>query len=143
MATQPSTPQGNTARVQPESFRARRLSASLIVKDLEASLAWYRDVVGFIIGQRHERGGVLNAVTLKAGAVQILLARDDGAKGLNRVKGQGMSLQFTTVQSVDDLAARVRTRGGVLESEPADTPWGTRVFRVKDPDGFTLVITSE
>jgi hypothetical protein len=30
----------------------------------------------------------------------------------------------------------------VLESEPADA-WGARVFRLRDPDGFKLVISSE
>jgi uncharacterized glyoxalase superfamily protein PhnB len=33
--------------------------------------------------------------------------------------------------------------GGTLASEPTDMPWGQRVFRVKDPDGFVLVIASE
>ena len=34
------------------------------------------------------------------------------------------------------LAARIKTRGGALESEPADV-WGVRrAFRLRDPDGF-------
>jgi uncharacterized glyoxalase superfamily protein PhnB len=85
----------------------------------------------------------VRAVSLKAGAVQLLIGQDDGAKGLNRVKGEGFSLQITTAQSVDQIAARIKTLGGTLLSEPADTPWGTRMFRVRDPDGFTLVISSE
>jgi uncharacterized glyoxalase superfamily protein PhnB len=28
-------------------------------------------------------------------------------------------------------------------SEPVDTPWGVRMFRVRDPDGFRLTISSE
>lgn len=133
----------STERVHPESFRARSLAASLTVKDLQASLAWYCDVVGFTVDRRHERGGALRAVSLKAGAVQILIGQDDGAKGLNRVKGEGFSLQLTTAQSIDAIADRIRACGGTLESEPADTSWGTRMFRLRDPDGFTLVITSE
>lgn len=128
-------------RTQPESFRARALTASLTVKDIHASLAWYRDVIGFVVGQQHEREGALRAVSLKAGAVQLLIGQDDGAKGANRVKGQGFSLQLTTTQDVDQLAERVKAHGVTLDAEPADTRWGTRMFRVKDPDGFTLVIT--
>lgn len=129
-------------RAQPESFRARSLNASLTVKDLEKSLAWYRDVVGFTVSQRHEREGQLVAISLKAGSVELLIGRDDGARGWDRVKGEGMSLQIATTQSVDELAARIKAHGGTLVTEPADMPWGVRAFRVQDPDGFKFVFSS-
>ena len=130
-------------RGQPESFRARSLAASLTVNDLQASLAWYCDVVGFTVGKQHERDGAVRAVELKAGVVRLLIGQDDFAKGKDRVKGAGFSLQFTTAQAIDDVAMRVKDAGGTLLSEPMDMPWGARVFRVKDPDGFILVISSE
>ncbi len=130
-------------RAQPESFRGRTLSASLTASDLEKSLAWYRDVMGFTVDRRHEREGKLYAVSLKAGDVRLLLGQDDGAKGWDRTKGAGFSLRITTVQDIDGLAKRVTERGGTLDMEPTDTRWGTRLFRLKDPDGFTLVISSE
>lgn len=133
---------GETPRAQPESLRGRELSASLTVKDIRTSLAWYRDVVGFTVRQEFERAGTLRAVSLKAGSVSILLTQDDGAKGLDRVKGDGFSLQITTAQNVDEIANRIKQRGGVLESDPTDA-FGARVFRMKDPDGFRLVISSE
>lgn len=126
-----------------ESFRAHKLSVSLSVNDLQKSLAWYRDVVGFTEGERYERDGSLKAVVLEAGDIQILIGQDDGAKGVNRTKGQGMSFQFTTNQSIDDIANRIKANGGALESEPIDTPWGARTFRLSDPDGFRFVISSE
>jgi uncharacterized glyoxalase superfamily protein PhnB len=129
-------------RAQPESFRGRALSASLTVNDLQKSLAWYRDVAGFTVDQQYEREGKVMAVALKAGDVRILIGQDNGAKGWERVKGEGFSLMITTVQDVDELAARVKERGGTLESEPADMPWGARVFRVSDPDGFKIAISS-
>ena len=131
-----------TERAQPESFRARELGASLTVRDLEKSLEWYTDVLGFTVDRKHEREGILFAVSLKAGAVRVLITRDNGAKGADRVKGEGFSLMFTTAQDVDALAARVKARGGTLASEPADA-FGARVFRIVDPDGFRLVISSE
>ena len=129
-------------RAQPESFRARELGASLTVRDLETSLAWYTDILGFTIDRKHEREGILFAVSLKAGAVRVLITRDNGATGVERVKGEGFSLMFTTAQDVDQLAARVKARGGTLASEPADA-FGARVFRIVDPDGFRLVVSSE
>jgi uncharacterized glyoxalase superfamily protein PhnB len=125
-----------------EPFTARELAASLTVRELSRSLAWYRDVVGFTVEREHERDGVLRAVSLRAGAVRLLLGQDDGAKGWERAKGEGFSLQLTTTQSIDDVARGIRERGGTLESEPADAPWGPRFFRLRDPDGFRLTISS-
>lgn len=142
MSNDPVATEGGIHRAQPESFRARTLSASLTVKDLATSLAWYRDVVGFTVDKEHERGGKLRAVSLSAGTVKILIGQDDGAKGLDRVKGEGFSLRMTTAQDIDELANRIKDRGGILDSEPADV-FGTRVFRLHDPDGFRLVISAE
>ena len=125
-----------------DALDGRTLSASLTVNDLPKSVAWYRDAVGFTVDQEHARDGSLRAVSLKAGAVRILLGQDDGAKGTDRIKGKGFSLHIATAQDVDAIAARVRAHGTALASEPADTPWGMRAFRVRDPDGFMLVISS-
>jgi uncharacterized glyoxalase superfamily protein PhnB len=123
-------------------FLGRALSASLTVKDLPKSLAWYHEVVGFTIDRKHERDGKLRAVSLSAGDVRILIGQDDGAKGWDRVKGEGFSLQITTDQNVDEMATRIKELGGTLELEPMDVPWGARVFRLRDPDGFKLTISS-
>jgi len=130
-------------RSLPESFRGRSLQASLTVTDVEKSLAWYRKVLGFTVDQRHERDGRLAAVSLKAGAVRILLNQDDGAKGLDRVKGEGFSLMITTTQDINEYARSVKAKGGVLDLEPTDMPWGARVFRIRDPDGYRFAISTE
>ena len=139
----PVTNMAEVKRVQPESFRAREMTASLTVKDLGKSLAWYRDSLGFTVDREIERDGKVRAIALKAGAIRILLNQDDGARGVDRVKGEGFSLQFITSQSVDEIADRIKEHGGSLETEPADMPWGVRSFRVRDPDGFKFAISSE
>ena len=122
---------------------ARSLSASLTVRDLATSLAWYCDVVGFTAEERFERNGSLMSVRVRAGDVRILLNQDDGAKGLDRPKGDGFSLMLTLASGVDGLAEAIKRRGGTLVTEPVDTPWGARVFRVQDPDGFRYAISSQ
>jgi predicted enzyme related to lactoylglutathione lyase len=49
---------------------------------------------------------------------------------------------ITTAQNVDEIANRIKAQGGTLASEPADMPWGARVFRVQDPDGFRIAFSS-
>jgi uncharacterized glyoxalase superfamily protein PhnB len=122
-------------------LEATILSASLTVTDVQASLAWYRDVLGFTVARTFDRAGTLFAASLRAGAVPILLTQDNGAEGSDRQKGQGMSLQLTTSQDIDQLARGIHERGGVLDTEPADV-MGARVFRLRDPDGFRLTISS-
>lgn len=117
-------------------LQGQSLQASLTVKDLEKSVAWFTEALGFSISRRIERDGQLRAVAVEAGNVRLLLNKDDGAKGWDRTKGDGMSLQITTDQDVDAIAKRITDHGWALDTEPADMPWGARAFRVRDPDGF-------
>lgn len=132
----------STNPAETESLRGSNLSASLTVKDLQKSLGWYRDVVGFAVDRKIERDGKLRGVGLRAGQVRITINQDDGAKGWDRVKGEGFSLYVTTDQSIDEIAKGIKERGGHLDSEPADMPWGSRIFRLRDPDGFKVTIAS-
>lgn len=142
MSTSLSVADDTAEHARGGSFRASSLAASLTVQDLQKSLAWHRDVVGFTVDRELEREGKLLSVALRAGDVRILLNQDDGAKGLDREKGAGFSLMITTAQDVDGMARRIRENGGSLASEPAEVPWGGRAFRLQDPDGFRLAISS-
>jgi uncharacterized glyoxalase superfamily protein PhnB len=142
MSTNSSVPDGSSKRVESEPLLARTLSASLTVRDVQKSLAWYQEVVGFTVDRRYERDGKLRAVALKAGDALLLIGQDDGAKGWDRVKGEGLSLTITTDQNIDAIAHRIKELGGTLEAEPADMPSGGRIFRLQDPDGFKFAISS-
>ena len=60
--------------------------------------------------------------------------------GRERQKGVGSRLHLSTAQDIDRLAAEIKARGGTLDQEPTDMPWGQRVFMITDPDGFKLSI---
>jgi uncharacterized glyoxalase superfamily protein PhnB len=122
------------------NFEAQSLAVSLTVNDLPASAEWYSNVLGFKEEQRHERDGKLRAVHLSAGQIRVLLNQEDGAKGWDRKKGQGMSIYITTQQSIDDIAAQAKSNGATLDVEPQDMPWGVRMIALHDPNGFKLVI---
>lgn len=123
---------------RPETLRLRSITPSFTVNDIQASLAWYRDVLGFLVGQEMKHDGKLMGAVLKAGAAEIYLIQDDFAKGRDRRKGVGFRLYCNTAQDVDQLAAAITARGGVLAEPPKDQPWGVRDFAVTDPDGFLI-----
>ena len=125
----------------PEPLHGDTLDASLTVANLERSAAWYTTILGFAVDRRHERDGKLIAVSLKAGAVRLLLSQDDGTKGLNRTRGDALSLRITTRQDIDALAASIKAQGVTLDTDPMSAH-GYRIFRLHDPDGFRFTISS-
>ena len=104
-------------------------------------MTWYRDVLGFTVEREFQRDGKLMAVSLRAGSVRVLLTQEDGSRGADRVKGEGFSLQFTTPQDINALAARATAAGAQLDTPPFEA-YGVRAFRLRDPDGFRLAISS-
>jgi uncharacterized glyoxalase superfamily protein PhnB len=129
-------------RRKPESLRLRSVAPSLVASDIQRSLAWYRDVLGFTLEDEWREGTELRGVTLKAGATTFMITQDDWAKGRDRVKGVGFRLYCITAQDIDRLAAAIEARGGTLASQPITQPWGMRDFSVVDPDGFRISISS-
>ena len=123
------------------ALTAQSLEVSLTVADARRSANWYRDALGFSLDREFEREGKLRAVSLRAGSARILLSQDDGFKGADRIKGEGFSIQITTSQPIDDIASRAKKAGVVLDTEPTDA-FGARVFRLRDPDGFRIVVSS-
>jgi uncharacterized glyoxalase superfamily protein PhnB len=129
-------------RKQPETLRLRHVMPALTVDDLQASIAWYRDVLGFIVAEEYKREDQVMGVRLRAGTVELMLGQDDFAKGRDRQKGAALRFYCTTAQDIDQLAAGIQQRGGQLAQEPKDQPWGTRDFAVVDPDGFNISIST-
>jgi uncharacterized glyoxalase superfamily protein PhnB len=113
------------------------------VNDVEKSLAWYRDVLGFVVQKRWENQGKLEGVEMLAGRVLFMIGQDDWKKGRDRVKGEGFRLYCETEQDVDHLAQQIKARGGTLLQEPRDEPWGARALAVEDPDGFKITISRD
>ncbi len=130
-------------RQQPESLRLRSMAASFTVSDLDRSVAWYRDVLGFVVGERWVDGGKIRGIQMKAGSCDIMLGQDDFAKGRDRTKGAGFRLWVATVQDIIAVAARVKAKGWTLEREPSETPWGDWAFALSDPDGFKITVIQE
>lgn len=129
-------------RKKPETLRLRTVSPSLTVQDLEASMAFYRDVLGFVVVSTHQEEGGYQGAELKAGSIHLYLSQDDFAKGRERKKGVGFRLWCVTTQDLDELAADIEARGGKLSQPITERSWGGRDFAVVDPDGFALTFAN-
>jgi catechol 2,3-dioxygenase-like lactoylglutathione lyase family enzyme len=127
-------------RHSPETLRLRGFTPGFTVNDLERSLAFYTQVLGFVISERWVHEGLVLGVMLKAGKSELGLSQDDWKKGRDRRKGEAVRIWCETAQDVDALAARVKAAGHALAEEPHDPAWGGRAFSVDDPDGFHLTI---
>ena len=125
-------------------INATTLGASITCKDIEASIRFYRDAIGFAVLQTYENEGKVAGAVVGAGECRIVLNQDDGKLGWDRIKGLGFYLQINVADSrdVDAAAARIKAAGGALLDEPADRPWGARMFQFKDPDGFKLGVST-
>jgi uncharacterized glyoxalase superfamily protein PhnB len=125
-----------------EALQISTIAPGFTVDDLQKSITFY-EALGFTIDERWEENGKLLGVMLRAGKNQIGLNQDDWKKGRDRKKGVGMRVFMSTTQNVDGIAARAKSAGIKLDSEPHDTEWKTRAFEVTDPTGFLLTISSE
>jgi catechol 2,3-dioxygenase-like lactoylglutathione lyase family enzyme len=130
-------------RRERETLRLRSFEPTFTVNDIERSVRFYTDVLGFIVIEQMSDGAKLQGVLLKAGICKLGLSQDDWAKGRDRKKGEGMRLWCDTVQDLDALAVRIRAAGGRLSDEPKNQPDGERSISVTDPDGFHLTIYRE
>ncbi len=137
-ASKKGSPVRPGARRQPETLRLRKIAPSFTATDLQRSIAFYRDVLGFVIGEEWREDGALAGCEIHAGSVTFMLGQDDFAKGRDRQKGLGTRVWCHTAQDLDRLAAEIKARGGSLDQEPQDMPWGDRAFMITDPDGFKL-----
>src|SRR5437867_8772258 len=72
------------------SLALSEASPSFTVNDLEKSLAWYRDVLGFGVEETwKDDAKKVIGVSLRAGDVSFMIGQDDWKKGRDRKKGEG------------------------------------------------------
>lgn len=131
------------SRGKPESLRLRDLSAGLTVNDLQQSIRFYTEGLGFFVEEEWKgQDGTVRGVRLRAGRCDLNLSQDDFARGRDRKKGVGVRLWFSTIQNLDELAERARSAGITLDHEPEEMSWGQRVMALTDPDGYQISIAN-
>jgi catechol 2,3-dioxygenase-like lactoylglutathione lyase family enzyme len=131
------------------SVEYRSICALLQVFDMPASLAFYRDTLGFEIAQAappldQVRGDDFDWVWLRRDGANLMLntAYDPDAvrpptPDPARVAAHDDTGLFIACPDVESVYDHLRARGITVEP-PKVAPYGMRQLYVKDPDGFTV-----
>jgi catechol 2,3-dioxygenase-like lactoylglutathione lyase family enzyme len=115
----------------------------VIVHDPDQALSFYRDTLGLEL--RNDVGkGDFRWITIGAASqpsVAIVLTNylngspaDNDAVASLVAKGALNGVHFHT-DDLDGIFEKVRAAGAEIVEEPAERPWGTRDFAMRDPSG--------
>lgn len=124
-----------------------KLVPELLVSDLDASLSFWRDLLGFEIA--YQRPAEKFVYLQRREGIQIMLCERSGkweTAELEQPYGRGAMFQLY-VEDWDALFAAVSAAGWPLHTGPrevwrrhGDREGGQREFFVQDPDGYLLMI---
>lgn len=120
------------------SARLFRCWPSFLVSDLGASVAYFRDKLGFEVSYQIDDPPF---ATLSRDNLVVLLRRtEQPVAGLanQRVEPSEADV-YIQVSDVDQLHAELRERGADVLSEPTTRPYEHRDFAVRLPDGYLLL----
>jgi catechol 2,3-dioxygenase-like lactoylglutathione lyase family enzyme len=107
------------------------VSPILCVTDLNASVHFYVDGLGFNIDWQYEG----STASVSRGRAAVMLCTGD--------QGRPGSWIWFGISDVDAFHSELNTRGIAVRHPPTNYPWGSRELQVADPDGNVLRFGSE
>lgn len=108
--------------------------STLLVKNMEESLAFYRDVLGLQVAERIQVMPGLELSFLNTGETQIELVMNEESQ--TAVVGSAVSLGFE-VDSLDSTLEMLREKNIPLHSGPFVHPTVRFIF-IQDPNGLKI-----
>ncbi len=102
----------------------------LRVASLDASLAWYVDVLGFAVQWRED-----GFASVGRGRASLMLCEGG--------QGHPGTWTYVGVSDADALHEELHARGAAIRHPPTNYPWGAREMQVSDPDGHVLRFGSD
>jgi catechol 2,3-dioxygenase-like lactoylglutathione lyase family enzyme len=120
---------------------------AVTVHDMERSVGFYRDLLGFeVVGQLLLDGDAFKIVYLRSGEAHLELFAFRGTAaetpvGVPDTVGGFKHLALQT-KEVDAVAARLKAAGVTFTVEPTDAAGGVRLAFFRDPDGNLLELVS-
>jgi lactoylglutathione lyase len=117
------------------------VTPNLIVRDIEASTGFYRDVLGFAVKQTVPEAAPFVFVWLERDGVPVFLndpaAVEKDLPGAGARAVGGTATLFFVIKGVDDFHAQVAPKTRIVMSLRTQF-YGMREFAVEDPDGHLL-----
>ncbi len=101
---------------------------NLLVRDIDASIAFYRDVIGFEVRNSTNDGSF---ALLGKGLAEVALVQTDNPPA---------EQAYLYVRGIEALSQRCKDAGSEIARDLVDHPWGLRDFVVRDPDGHMIGI---
>jgi len=118
-------------------MRLTGVSPVLLVSDLERSIAFYRDLLGFECETFGEPANF--AVATRDDVVLLLSLAPAGTQLVpNWHVVHGMWNVYVRIDDADAIYAEVQERGCPIDYSLANKPHGFREFGVTDPDGYDV-----
>jgi uncharacterized glyoxalase superfamily protein PhnB len=121
--------------------RFQSITPNLIVRDIAASTAFYRDVLGFAVKQTVPDAEPFVFVWLERDGVPVFLndvkAAEHDYPDAGKMPAGGTVTMFFTISGVDAYHALVAPKAKVVM--PLKTQfYGMREFAITDPDGHLI-----
>jgi lactoylglutathione lyase len=108
---------------------------TLTVKDIEASIRFYTEVVGLTVDSRRPAGPQVELAFLGDGETKVELVCNQAISKFDM--GQNISLGFE-VDSVDETMTAFKAKGIAIHSGPFQPAPYIRFFFITDPDGLKI-----
>lgn len=124
--------------------RLTQIAPHLAVEDVDASLAFYRDGLGFTVASsRGEYGETFRAMLQRDGVTVVLQRNDLGDKAARLARHTwGDVVLYVYCTNAQSEWADLKDRG-VEVGDIDRTEDGMDEFVVRDPDGYVLVFGSD
>jgi len=113
------------------------LFPTLRCHDAEAMIRWLVGTYGFTERVVYRHAGEVQHAELALGSSILMLGqhRDDAyGKMVGSLDGRRTDALYVAVEDPDALYEQVKAAGARIESEPADTSYGSREFSCRDPE---------
>jgi catechol 2,3-dioxygenase-like lactoylglutathione lyase family enzyme len=115
------------------------ISPCFIVSDVDQSIAFYRDKLGFEMRFREPEADPFFAIVGRDGAQLFFKSDKDVSPLPNHMRHHYMRWDaFVYAQEPDALAAEFASHGAAFSEPLKDTHDGLRGFVISDPDGYVL-----
>jgi uncharacterized glyoxalase superfamily protein PhnB len=116
-----------------------KLEPLIYVSDILKSIYFYRDILGFKMGELYPDRECPTYAPIFIGDYKLMLSQArDANKSLHQDHLGGSGLQiFVRVENVDGEYQRIKPQVKLVQ-DIETKPWGDREFTISDPDGYLI-----